>query len=125
MCPWNKEGLLQHRIAMWAAIKLPWSRRFLIWLDDRMEYGKRGTKNKWWFDLETQKKNGRAFHTDRANARDLALDRDVSGRNDRIATYPVETLPTADQKTSVLVNREKGLMDTKRAEEALRREKQT
>jgi hypothetical protein len=120
MCPWNKEGLLQHRIAMWAAIKLPWSRRFLIWLDDKMGYGTRGTVNRWWLDLETQKKNGQSIHSANANARDLSIDRDTSMGNDKIATYPIETLPHAGQKEPVAVNRKEGLKDTKAAEEALR-----
>ena len=96
MCPWNKEGLLQHRLAMWAAIKLPWSRRFLIWLDDKMGYGTRGDVNRWWLDLETQKKDGQSFHSDNANARDLSLGRDTSMGNDKVATYPVDKLPRAD-----------------------------
>jgi len=120
MCPWNKEGLLQHRLAMWAAIRLPWSRRLLIWLDDKMGYGMRGTANRWWLDLSTEKKNGRAFQRDNANARDLSLDRDTSMGNDKIATYPVDTLPRADQKKPVPVDRRSGLKDTKAAEEKLR-----
>ena len=120
MCPWNKEGLLHHRLAMWAAIKLPWSRRFLIWLDDKIGYGNRGTTNRWWLDLETQKKDGTAFHTDNANARDLSLDRDTTMGNDKVATYPTETLPRADQKEPIPVDRKQGMKDTKSAEEALR-----
>ncbi|NBP71985.1 MAG: hypothetical protein EBU57_02055 [Alphaproteobacteria bacterium] len=106
---------------MWAAIKLPWSRRFLIWLDDKMGYGTRGEANRWWLDLETKKKDGRSFHSDNANARDLSLDRDTSMGNDKIATYPVEELPRADQKEPVPVDRKQGLKDTKAAEEALRK----
>ena len=40
--------------------------------------------------------------------------------NDKIATYPIEPLPLADQKEPVAVNRKEGLKDTKAAEEALR-----
>ena len=120
MCPWNKEGLLQHRLAMWAAIRLPWTRRFLIWLDDRMGFGKRNVDGKWWLDLETAKKHGRAMPSGKTNARDLTLDRDTSGGNDRIAVYPFEKLPKADQKETVPVDRKAGLADTGAAEEALR-----
>ena len=67
-----------------------------------------------------QKKNGQSFHSDNANARDLSLDRDTSMGNDKVATYPVDTLPRADQKEPVPVDRKQGLKDTKAAGEALR-----
>ena len=35
------------------------------------------------------------------NERDLSLERDVSGGNERVATYPVDKLPTADDKETV------------------------
>ena len=124
MCPWNKEGLLRHRLAMWAAIRLKWSRRLLIWLDDKMGYGRRNPANKWWFDLETAKKNGRAYISGKASERDLALDRDTSTGNDRVAVYPVETLPDANRKEPVPIDRRTGLRDTRKAEAALRRAKQ-
>ena len=92
MCPWNKEGLLAHRLAMWAAIKLPFSRRFLIWLDDALGYGKRNPIKRWWLDLV--KEDGRVVAASGTNERDLALERDVSGGNERVATYPVDKLPT-------------------------------
>ena len=67
-------------------------------LDDKMGYGTRGDVNRWWLDLETQKKDGQSFHSDNANARDLSLDRDTSMGNDKVATYPVDKLPRADQE---------------------------
>ncbi len=122
MCPWNKEGLLQHDIAMWAAIKLPWTRRLLIWLDDKLEYGKRNPIKKWWLDLEipaAERDTKRVVAAAGANQRDLTLDRDVSGANERIAVFPVETLPTADQKEAVPLDRKQGLADTAEAERLL------
>ena len=86
-----------------------------------MGYGNRGTTNKWWLDLETQKKNGTAFLSEKANARDLSLDRDTSFGNEKIATYPVETLPRSDQKKTIPVDRKTALKDTKKAEKALRK----
>ena len=68
MCPWNKEGLLAHRLAMWTAIKLPFSRRFLIWLDDALGYGKRNPVKRWWLDLV--KEDGRVVAASGTNERD-------------------------------------------------------
>ena len=117
MCPWNKEGLLAHRLAMWAAIRLPFSRRLLIWLDDALGYGKRNPIKRWWLDLV--KEDGRVVAASGTNERDLSLERDVSGGNERVATYPVEKLPTAGDKETVPLDRKAGLDDTRRAEEEL------
>jgi hypothetical protein len=118
MCPWNKEGLLQHRLAMWAAIKLPFSRKFLIWLDDAMGYGKRNPIKKWWLDLV--KEGQRVVKAEGVNARDLTLERKPKSDNSGVAVYAVETLPTADQKQPVPVDRKQGLAETVVAEAKLR-----
>ncbi len=110
MCPWNKEGLLQHTLAMWAAIKLPWSRRFLIWLDDALGYGKRNPIKRWWLDLEIV--NKKVVKPAGTNERDLTLDRDTTIGNEKIAHYGWDKLPKADQKDPMPVNRKQGLKDT-------------
>ena len=99
MCPFNKEGLLVHRWALWAAIHLPWTRRFLIWLDDALRYGKRNPVKKWWLDLEIRNKKVKT--PDGANERDLTLEREIRNDNKGIAVYPVETHPKADAKGPV------------------------
>jgi ferredoxin len=118
MCPWNKEGLLQHQLAMWAAIKLPWTRRLLIRLDDWLGYGRRNPVKRWWLDLEIV--NRKVVRPKGANERDLTLDRDTSGGNSKIAVFPWETLPTADRSEAVPVDRKQGLKDREAAEERLR-----
>ena len=118
MCPWNKEGLLSHRLAMWAAIKLPFCRRLLIWLDDAMGYGKRNPIKRWWLDLV--KEGGKIVLPKATNERDLTLDRSTGRATDNVAVYPFENLPTADDKEAVPVDRKAGLKHTKVAEEQLR-----
>ncbi|NQU72941.1 MAG: reductive dehalogenase [Rhodospirillales bacterium] len=120
MCPWNKEGLLAHTIAMWAAIKLPFTRRFLIWLDDKMGYGIRNPLKRWWLDLEIiGGKGDRKVVKAKSNERELNLDRDVSGGNERIAHYPVEKLPGVDATSAVPLDRKQALRDQADAERAL------
>ena len=118
MCPWNKEGLLAHRLAMWAAIKLPFARRFLIWLDDALGYGRRNPVKKWWLDLVRE--GGKVVAPRATNARDLVLDRAVDSGNDKVAVYPVEKLPGASESGTAPVDRKAGLADTKIAERRLR-----
>ncbi|MBW2064886.1 MAG: reductive dehalogenase [Deltaproteobacteria bacterium] len=52
VCPWNKPFTPFHRFVMWTMRNIPPARRFAIWGDDLMGYGKPNLKNKWWFDLE-------------------------------------------------------------------------
>ncbi len=116
MCPWNKEGLLQHRLAMWAAIKWKWSHRFLIWLDDALGYGVRNKLKKWWFDIETV--DGKVVKAE-ANERDLR--RESAKRKERrpLAIYPTETFPKPDERGAVPLDRKQGLADRATAEAAL------
>ena len=55
-----------------------------------------------------------------ANERDLTLDRDTGIGNSKIAVFPWETLPTADRKDAVPVDRKQGLKDREVAEQQLR-----
>jgi reductive dehalogenase len=118
MCPWNKEGLLQHRMAMWMAIKWKWTHRLLIWLDDALRYGVRNRIKKWWLDLEVV--DGRIVPAE-ANARDLHLERGRKKEPRPLALYPPERLPAADQgRTPLPLDRKQGLIDRAKAEQALK-----
>ena len=117
MCPFNKEGLLVHRWALWAAIHLPWTRRFLIWLDDALRYGERNPVKKWWLDLEIRDKKVKTPHG--ANERDLTLEGEPRNDNKGIAVYPVATHPKADAKGPVPLDRKQGLEDGREAARAL------
>ncbi|MFQ5472878.1 MAG: reductive dehalogenase [Dehalococcoidia bacterium] len=118
MCPFNKEGLLVHRWALWAAIHLPWTRRFLIWLDDVLRYGERNPIKKWWLDFEIRDK--KVQKPEGVNARDLHLERELRHDNRGIAVYPIETLPNASDEEPVPLDRKQGLEDCRQAEKALR-----
>jgi reductive dehalogenase len=52
VCPWNKPFTPFHRFVMWSMRKIPLARRFGIWGDDLMGYGKAEEGYKWWYDLE-------------------------------------------------------------------------
>jgi reductive dehalogenase len=123
MCPWNKEGLMTHRLAMWLAIKVPASRRLLIWLDDVLRYGRRNPIKRWWLDLETVK--GRVVKPEGTNERDLHLDREMPAGNEKVAVFPWEKLPAFDLKQTAPVDRKQGLADREAAEQALKALKAT
>jgi reductive dehalogenase len=52
VCPWNKPYTLFHRAINWTMRHVPPARRFGVWGDDLMGYGKENYKKKWWLDLE-------------------------------------------------------------------------
>jgi len=51
-CPYNTEGVLTERAFLWAAIKLPFTRKWIARLDDVARNGSINTVKKWWWDLE-------------------------------------------------------------------------
>ena len=51
-CPYNIEGVLSERIFLWAAIRLPFTRRWIARLDDKVGNGSINPVKKWWWDLE-------------------------------------------------------------------------
>ncbi len=51
VCPWNKPYTAFHRFIQWTMRNAPIARRFAIWGDDLMGYGKPEIGNKWWLDL--------------------------------------------------------------------------
>ncbi len=105
MCPWNKEGLLHHRLAMWAAIKLPFTRRFLIWLDDKLRYGEMNPKNRWWFDLETV--DGRVGPAAAVNERGLNLDK-KEPKAAKLAVHEPDMWPEPDNMAKSPTDRAEG-----------------
>jgi reductive dehalogenase len=52
VCPWSKPYTPFHRSINWTMRHSPMARRFGIWGDDLLGYGKPDYSNKWWFDLE-------------------------------------------------------------------------
>ncbi|MEE9503131.1 MAG: reductive dehalogenase [Candidatus Aminicenantaceae bacterium] len=66
VCPWNKPFTPFHRSVNWAMRHIPLLRRFAVWGDDGLGYGKTNLRLKWWLDLEDT--DGFRYHipTDRS-----------------------------------------------------------
>ena len=52
VCPWSKPYTYFHRAVNWTMRHVPIARRFGVWGDDLMGYGKADPGKKWWLDLE-------------------------------------------------------------------------
>lgn len=94
VCHFNKKGLLQHRLALWFAIHVPASHKFLIWLDDALDYGQRIKEWNWWFDLEWR--DGKLQKPRKTNARDLRPDRQPPTKTKNVTFYGIDTAPPPD-----------------------------
>ncbi|MCZ6861481.1 MAG: reductive dehalogenase [Alphaproteobacteria bacterium] len=124
MCPWNKEGLMHHRLAMWLAIKWKWTHKPLIWLDDALGYGIRNPIKRWWLDLERIGDEVVAPPAG-SNEGDLHLDRGKQRTRRPLAVYPPERHPAGDEKKTVPLDRRQGLVDAEIAARDLKALKET
>jgi reductive dehalogenase len=111
-CPYNHEGLLAHRALLWAAIHLPFTRRWIVALDDRVGNGSINPAKTWWTDLEIV--DGRIVVPRGANRRGLSLDKPLKAQE--IAYYPAASMPPPDAKGPVPVDRKAALATFPEAE---------
>ncbi len=96
-CPYNIEGVLAERVFLWSAIKLPFTRRWIANLDDKVGKGSINPSKKWWWDLEW--KDGRTIEPEKGtNARQLDLGRGRLAERQKVAIYPPEVLPAGDNQ---------------------------
>ncbi len=100
-CPYNHEGILAHRVFLWAAIHLPWTRRWIVAADDRVGNGAINPVKTWWTDLEIVE--GRIVPPKGTNRRGLAPGKAVKAQE--IAYYPAAVMPPPDAKVPVPVDR--------------------
>lgn len=113
-CPFNAEGLMKERAALWAAIRFPSLRGPLARLDDRLRRGSINPIKKWWFDLELV--NGKAVPPQAGtNTRSLDFGRKIDVESQKIAHYPVEIAPPPGAAGPHPIDRKDGL---RRASEA-------
>lgn len=91
-CPFNLEGVMAERPFLWAAMHLPFTRRWLSRLDDKMGNGQINPVQKWWWDLDTDEQ-GTAIQAHKVNARPLNFRPGMSRDQQKLAAFPVELAP--------------------------------
>ncbi len=94
-CPYNIEGVLSERVFLWSAIRLPFTRKWIARLDDKVGNGSINPVKKWWWDLEWR--DGATIVPDKGtNARELDLDGGRIADKQKIAIYPADVNPPGD-----------------------------
>ncbi len=106
-CPYNHEGLLAHRAFLWAAIQLPWTRRWIVRLDDVIGNGSINAAKTWWTDLEIVA--GKVVPPKGTNRRELEAGKALKPQ--KIAYYPAAVMPPPDAQVAVIVDRKAALAE--------------
>jgi reductive dehalogenase len=109
-CPLNKvvsaDGALAHRVGTWLGINVRWLKPLMVpiavYLDDKLGYGKRNPKKRWWLDLELV--DGKAQIPSGTNERDLDVSADTSGKKSPVGYYHASDYPPPDTTEPVLAN---------------------
>lgn len=91
VCHFSKQGLMQHRWALWVAMHFTWSHNFLIRLDDVLGYGKQVREWRWWWDLVNI--GGKYQVPAKTNDRDLQEKKTAPAKAKNVRFHGIETAP--------------------------------
>lgn len=107
-CPYNLEGVMKERPFLWSAMHIPFTRKWLAKLDDVVGNGRINPIKKWWWDHDTDE-TGRIIEAARVNRRELNFRNDTPSQ-DRIACYPIDTVPDPINITPTSPDRKQGML---------------
>ena len=112
-CPFNLEGVMAEKPFLWSAMNLPFTRKWIADLDDKVGNGKINHVKKWWWDLDTDEE-GKIVPARRINARELEF-RSVQPKDQKLACYPSDAVPSPVIMEPVAPDRKQGMMDYREA----------
>ena len=104
-CPFNFEGALREKPFLWSALHLPFTRRWIAKLDDKVGNGRLRPIKKWWWDLEADEKDGHLAQAKRVNERDLVFRPPLKAADQKLGCYPVADAPPPDAFDAFPVDR--------------------
>jgi len=88
-CPWNMEGVLKEGPFLWAAMHLPFTRKWIAKLDDKVGNGRINPVKRWWWDLDTDEE-GNIIKAKKSNKRQLSFRPSLSFEKQKLACYPFD-----------------------------------
>jgi len=91
-CPFNIEGVLKEKPFLWMAMNLPFTRKWIADLDDKVGNGRINPIKKWWWDLDTDAE-GNIVEAKRVNERQLAFRDPLTPDQQKLGCYPVDAVP--------------------------------
>ena len=114
-CPWNIEGVLAERPFLWAAMNLPFTRRWLAKLDDKVGNGLINPVKKWWWDLDSDAA-GRVIRASKTNKRQFSRRSSLDPAKQSLGCYPAEDAAPPASPSPVFLKRPIAVEKYRRAE---------
>jgi len=114
-CPYNLEGVFAERPFLWAAMHLPFTRKWIAKLDDFVGNGRINRAKKWWWDLETDG-NGRIVPARKTNERQLNFRPPLTAAEQKLGCYPADLAPSNDSPLPIPPDRKQAMQRYRNAE---------
>jgi reductive dehalogenase len=107
-CPYNLEGVLAERPFHWAAMHLPFTRKWIAAIDDKVGNGRINPIKKWWWDLDSDDA-GKVVVAKKSNERELVFRAPLKPSEQKLACYPPDITPPPVTDGPVAPDRKEGL----------------
>ena len=114
-CPWNIEGVLAERPFLWAAMNLPFTRKWIARLDDKVGNGLINPVKKWWWDLDSDE-NGNIIRARKTNKRQFSRRANMDPAKQSMGCFPAETASPPLSEHPIILDRRIAIKKYKSAE---------
>ena len=105
-CPYNIEGVLAEKPFLWAAMNLPFTRKWIADLDDKVGNGRINPLKKWWWDLDSDD-DGRVIPAKKTNERELVFRPPIPPEKQKLGCYPPDIAPPPVSAEPIAPDRKK------------------
>ena len=114
-CPYNIEGVLAEKPFLWAAMNLPFARKWIAKLDDKVGNGTINPVKKWWWDHDTDAE-GNIIMARKTNERQISFRESLDPGKQKLACYPADMAIPPVSEGPVVPDRKIGVQKYKSAE---------
>ena len=114
-CPYNLEGVLKEKPFLWAARNLPFTRKAIANLDDKVGNGRINPLKKWWWDLDADDE-GNVIQAAKSNERQLVFRPPLTADEQKLGCYPPDIAPPPVSENPITPDRKEAMKRYQAAE---------
>ena len=114
-CPYNLEGVMKEKPFLWAARNLPFTRKAIANLDDKVGNGRINPLKKWWWDLDADEE-GNVIAAAKSNERQLVFRPPLTADEQKLGCYPPDIAPPPVSETPITPDRKEAMKRYQAAE---------